>query len=67
MLTRQQLEDLRFRGNAVYGYKKAFCDAHSSCNGCDKIVRFWCKTINKIEKIQTKRILKICKESNHDT
>lgn len=60
MITRQRLDELRRQGYKVYGYKKAFCDGHDCCEYCDKVVRFGCKIINKIEALQTKRILAIC-------
>lgn len=74
MLTRQRLDELRHQGHKVYGYKKAFCDGHDCCEDCDKVVRFGCKIINKIEALQTKRILAICpkeaeealKEAQHE-
>ena len=61
MITREQLEESRRRGNRVYGYKKAFCDLNNCCEYCDGVVKFFCVVIRKIEDIQIKRILKICK------
>lgn len=63
-MTRKELEESRHRGINIYGYKKAFCLGQSCCENCDKNIRFWCKVIRKIEEIQKKRILKICKEEN---
>lgn len=60
-MTRAQLEEFRHRGYGVYGYKSAFCHGNGCCEDCDKVVRFWCKVICKIEAIQTWRILKVCK------
>ena len=59
-ISREQLEANRNKSN-IYGYKKTYCGFQNSCEDCDKKVRFWCKVILKIEDIQTKRILKICK------
>ena len=60
-IDRKTLEEHRHVGCNVYGYKKAYCNTQSCCEKCDKKVRFWCKVISRIEDIQTKRILKICK------
>lgn len=64
MVTRSQLEKSRIKVSGIYGYKKAFCDLQSSCDVCDKKVRFICKIICFLEDIQCKRILKICKEDD---
>ena len=61
-MTRQELQDSRHRGYKVYGYYNAYCYAQDCCDKCDRTVRFWCKVKNKIEKIQEKRILKICQQ-----
>ena len=66
MITRKQLEEARHEQYRIYGYKHAYCELNSCCDGCDKRVRFGCKLINKIEDLQTKRILKICKEVNDE-
>lgn len=63
MITREELEESRYRGCRVYGYKKAFCDLNDCCEHCDGIVRSLCVVRRWIEGIQTKRILKICKPS----
>lgn len=60
-MDRKTLEEYRRDGKNVYGYKRAYCKYHSCCDGCDKTVRFWCKVICAIEKLQIKRILNICK------
>lgn len=65
-ITRKQLEIARHQGCGVYGYKKAFCDLHDCCEECDKKVRFICKLIAKMEKLQDKRILKICRPEEGD-
>ena len=59
--TREELEAGRHIGYCTYGYKKSFCELNDCCENCDKVIRFWCKVIVWIEKIQIKRILKICK------
>ena len=61
MITREQLEKSRKRPTGICGYKKAFCDLHSSCDACDKKVAFICKITCLLEDIQSKRILKICR------
>ena len=61
MITRKQLEEGRHIGFRTYGYKKSFCELNDCCERCDRVVNFWCRVIVRIEKIQTKRILKICK------
>lgn len=61
-MTKEQLEQGRHRGHCVYGYYSSYCFQTDSCERCDKFVRFGCKIKNKIEDIQTKRILKICKD-----
>ena len=63
MITREQLEESRRREYKVYGYKKAFCDLNDCCEHCDGIIRCLCVVIRRIENIQSKRILKICKPS----
>lgn len=60
-VTRKTLEDGRHQGYCTYGYFKSYCDLNPSCECCDKRIAFWCKVKCKIEKIQTRRILKICK------
>lgn len=59
-ISRKELETGRRSGSNIYGYKKSYCGYQSCCEECDKRIRFWCKVIQKIEDIQTKRILKIC-------
>ena len=58
---REQLEEARHVGFRTYGYFTAFCDLNRSCEECDRIIRFGCKVKNKIEDLQIKRILRICK------
>lgn len=59
--TRKQLEEARYFGFCTYGHFTAFCNLNRSCEECDRIIRFGCKVKNKIEDLQTKRILRICK------
>lgn len=59
--TRQQLEDGRHYGYSIYGYFWSFCELNRSCEECDRIIRFGCTVKRKIEELQTKRILHICK------
>ena len=58
---RKTLEEYRHEGYRVYGYKHSYCKLQNSCEECDKKIRFLCIVIRKIEDVQTKRILKICK------
>ena len=60
-IDRKTLEENRREGRKVYGYKDAYCLSQIYCEECDRKVCFWCKVIRKIEKLQVKRILKICK------
>lgn len=60
--TRQQLEEGRHRGYSVYGYFWSFCELTDCCERCDRTVRFWCRVKCAIERVQTKRILRICKK-----
>lgn len=59
--TRKQLEDGRCVGFRKYGYFYSFCEWNSSCEECDKIIYFGCKVKRKIEDLQTKRILRLCR------
>ena len=59
--TREQLEEARHIGFRTYGYFWAFCELNRSCEECDQIIRIGCVMKRKIEKLQTKRILHICK------
>lgn len=59
--TKEQLEDGRYCGYSTYGYFWSFCELNRSCEECDKIIRFGCMVKHKIEELQTKRILHICK------
>ena len=61
--TRQQLENGRNRDFRVYGYFWSFCELNRSCEECDRIIRFGCTVKRKIEELQTKRILRICKSA----
>lgn len=62
--TREQLEQGRHVRYKVYGYFRSFCNANSSCDGCDPVIRFGCVLKRKIEKTQEKRILRICQPEN---
>lgn len=59
--TREQLEEARHVGFRKYGYFWSFCGLNRSCEECDKIIRFGCVLQRKIEEMQTKRILRLCK------
>lgn len=60
-MTREQLEQGRHIGHRIYGYFRSFCSQNDCCENCDIFVRFGCKVKRKIEDMQTKRVLKICK------
>lgn len=64
-ITRKQLNEARFQGPHVYGYFKAFCDLNDSCDGCNRLVRLLCRLRNKIEILQIKIILHVCKEDDN--
>ena len=57
-VTKQMLHDSRFQGYSVYDIKKGYCNLHNCCEICNPKVRFWCKIIARIEKLQTKIINK---------
>lgn len=59
--TKEQLEDGRCVGFQKYSYFYSFCEWNSSCEECDKIIRVGCAMKRKIEKLQTKYILHLCK------
>lgn len=61
-ITRKDLLAARFQGNHVYGYFKAYCDLNDCCEHCNCLVRLLCKLKVKIETLQVKIILHICKE-----
>lgn len=61
-ITRKDLLAARFQGNHVYGYFKAYCDLNECCEHCNCLVRLLCKLKGKIEVLQVKIILYICKE-----
>ena len=63
-ITRKELIEARYQGNHVYGYFKAYCDLNSCCECCNRWVRMLCKLKCKIENLQTKIILHICKEND---
>ena len=59
--TREQLEEGRHYRYCTYGYFWSFCELNRSCEECDKTIRIGCIIKRKIEELQTKRILRICK------
>ena len=59
--TREQLEEGRHYGPRIYGYFWSFCELNRSCEECDKTIRIGRVMKRKIEELQTKRILRICK------
>lgn len=59
--TREQLEKASHIGFHTYRHFTAFCNLNTSCEDCDRIIRFGCMVKRKIEKLQMKRILRICK------
>ena len=60
-VTREQLDENLRRDYRLIGHKSAYCDLIDSCEECDAVVRFGCMIIRKIEEIQKKRILRICR------
>lgn len=60
-VSRKQLEENRLKRGSLYGWKYSYCNLQSCCEECDKKILFWCRVIRKIEDLQIKRILKICK------
>lgn len=63
-ISREQLEQGRHRCNPyrICGYKASYCEQMGTCEVCNTGLRLGCRIIRKIEDIQTKRILKICKK-----
>ena len=61
-ITQKELSEARFQGNHVYSYFKAYCDLNECCEYCNCLVRLFCKLKGKIEVLQVKIILHICKE-----
>lgn len=61
-ISRSRLEESRNRPHGKIGYFQAYCDCVSCCDECDRLVRVLCKIKCKLEDIQKKRILHICKE-----
>ena len=59
--TKEQLEEGRHYGFRTYDYFWSFCELNRSCEECDKIIRVGCIVKRKIEDLQTKRILRLCK------
>lgn len=60
-MTRDELEAGRHSGHRTYGYFWSFCRQNSCCEDCDKMVRIGCRLKRKVEDLQTRRILRICK------
>lgn len=66
MITRKELNEARIDGNgSIHGWFWAYCRLNSSCDTCNRYVRSLCRLKNTIEELQTKIILKICKEDDH--
>ena len=61
LISREQLEAGRHRGYRTYGYFWSYCEQNRCCEDCDKIIRLGCTIKRKIETLQTRRILRICK------
>ena len=61
-ITRKKLNNARFQDSHVYGYFKVYCDLNDCCEHCNCLVRLFCKLKRKIEELQVKIILHICKE-----
>lgn len=63
MITRKELNEARRDGKGrVYGWFWAYCRLNSCCETCNRYVRVLCRLKNTIEALQTKIILRICKE-----
>ena len=60
--TLAELEEARRSGYRVWDWFRAYCFLHDCCEICDTRVRFGCKIITGIRRLQTRRILKICRE-----
>lgn len=60
-ITKKQIQEAREIDGDIYGFFFGYCRLNDSCDDCDKIIRFGCETKNLIEKLQTKRIKRICK------
>lgn len=63
-ITRKELDEAKIQVNVVYGYFKAYCNLNDCCEYCNCWIRMLCKLKNKIESLQTKIILHICKEND---
>ena len=61
--TMRELEAGRYVGYSTYGYFYSFCEQNICCEDCDRVIRFGCVVKRKIEELQMKRILKICKQN----
>lgn len=64
--TREQLEEGRRVGYRSYGYFYSFCEWNKTCEECDKIIRTGCGVKRKIEDLQIKRILRLCKSESKE-
>ena len=60
--TLAELTEARRSGYRVVGWFQAYCSLQDCCEICDPRVRFGCKIVNGIRRLQTSRILKICRE-----
>lgn len=65
-ITRKELNEARFQATGVHGYFKAYCDLNDCCEHCNCLVRLLCKLKGKIEELQVKIILHICKEDANE-
>ena len=61
-ITRKELIEARYQGNHVYCYFTAYCELNDCCEHCNCLVRLLCRLKRKIEYLQVKIILHICKE-----
>ena len=64
--TKEQLEEGRHYGFSTYGYFFSFFELNRSCEECDKIIKVGCIAKRKIEDLQTKRILRLCKPESKE-
>ena len=60
-VTKEMINEMRRQCYSVHGIKKGYCNLHSSCEVCNRKVRFWCKVISYIEDLQIKIIKKLVK------
>lgn len=65
-VTRRELEDARYRGNAVFGHFRAYCWLHDCCDVCNPWVRLLCILKDRLEALQTKIIFRMCIKEDAD-